>query len=66
MENCSRIKDENGKLVQGEDGVQKIWNIDIQEQVESTCVALTGFGEVTTSEESQWEELRLDEIEQAQ
>ena len=53
VEICSRIKDENGKLAQGEDEVRKIWkehfedlyNIDTQEQV-----ALMAFGEVTTSE----------------
>ena len=41
MESCSRIKDGNGRLVQGEDEVRWIWkeyfedlyNIDIHEQV---------------------------------
>ena len=61
MENCSRIKDGNGKLAQEEDELQRIWkgyfedlyNIDTQEQV-----ALMGFGNVTTSE-NLLEKLRL-------
>ena len=45
--------------------VRKIWkdyfedlyNIDLR--IQSRCVALMGFGEVTNSEESQLEDLRL-------
>ena len=68
MESCSRIKNRNGRLAQREKEVRKIWkeyffldlyNIDTQKEVAVTCVALTGFKEVTTSEESQLEELRL-------
>ena len=63
VESCSKIKDGNGGLAQGEDEVRKVWkeyfedlyNIDTQEQV---AVQLT-FREVTTSEESPFEELRL-------
>ena len=48
VESCNRIKDENGKLAQGEDEVQRIWkeyfedlfNIDTQEQV---TVHMCGF-----------------------
>ena len=51
MENCSRIKDGNQRVVQGEDEVRKIWkeyfedlyNIDTQNRLQSTCVALMGF-----------------------
>ena len=47
-------------MAQGEDEVRKIWkeyfedlyNIDTQERLEFTCVALIEFGDVTTSEES--------------
>ena len=38
---------------------EDVYNIDTQKQVESTRVALMGFEEVTISEESQLEELRL-------
>ena len=66
MESCSRVKDGNGRLAQGKDEVRKIWkeyfedlyNI-LRKKLQSTCVVLMGFGEVTTSEESQLEELRL-------
>ena len=52
----------NKRLTQGEDEVLRIWkeyfedlhNIDTQEHV-----ALMGFGEATSSEENQLEELRL-------
>ena len=48
MESCSRIKDGNGRLGQGEDKVRKIWkeyfedlyNIDTQEEV---AVNMCGF-----------------------
>ena len=51
MESCSRIKDGNGRLAQGEDEVQRIWkgylenlyNIDTQEQV---VVHICGFDEI--------------------
>ena len=66
---CSIIKNRNGKLAQREEEMRKIWkeyifflglyNIDTQEEVAVTCVALTEFIEVTSSEESQLEELRL-------
>ena len=54
VESCSRIKDGNGRLAQGEEEFRIIWkeyfedlyNIDTQEQV-------------TTSEKSQLKELRL-------
>ena len=61
VESCSRIKNGNGRLAQGEyEGFGKsflksfLYNIDTQEEV-----ALMGIREVTTSEESQLEELRL-------
>ena len=58
-ESYRKIKDINWKLAQGEDEVRGIWkeyfedmyNIDTQEQVQSTCVALMRFREETTSEE---------------
>ena len=67
VESCSRVKDENGRLPQGEDGARKIWkeyfedlyNIDLRKRLQSTCVALMAFREVTTLEESRLEELRL-------
>ena len=67
VENCTRMKDGNGRLAQGEDKVRKIWkeyfedvyNIDIRNQLQSTCMALMEFGEVTTSEETQLKKLRL-------
>ena len=68
MESCSRIKDGNERLAQGEEEVRKIWkknfedlyNIYILRKIlQYTCVASMGFGEVTTLEESQLEELRL-------
>ena len=48
VESCSRIKDGNGRLVQGEDEVQRIWkkyfenlyNIDPREQL---AVLMCGF-----------------------
>ena len=48
VESCSRVKDGNGKLAQGEDEVRRIWkkyfenlyNIDAQEQV---AVNMCGF-----------------------
>ena len=48
MESCSRVKDGNRRLVQGEDGARKIWkeyfedlyNIDTQEEV---AVHMCGF-----------------------
>ena len=48
VESCSRIKDENGRLAQGEDEVRRIWkeyfedlyNIYIQEQI---AVHMSGF-----------------------
>ena len=48
MENCSRIKDGNGRLAQGEDEIRKMWkeyfenlyNIDIQEEV---AIQMCGF-----------------------
>ena len=51
VESCSKIKDENGRLAQGEDKVQRIWkeyfedlyNIDSQEQV---AVHMFGFDEI--------------------
>ena len=55
VERCSRIKDRNGRLALGEDKLQRI----LKSKFHSTCVALMAFGEVTTSEKSQLEELRL-------
>ena len=60
VENFNRIKDVNGSLVLEEAEVRRIWkeyyeylyNIDTQEQVEFTYVALMEFGKATTSEES--------------
>ena len=52
MESCIRIKDGSGRLAQSEDEVRRIWKV-------STCVALMRFREVTISEESQLEELKL-------
>ena len=60
VENFNRIKDVNGSLVLEEAEVRRIWkeyyedlyNIDTQEQVEFTSVALMEFGKATTSEES--------------
>ena len=54
-------------MAQGEDEVRRIWkeyledlyNIYTQEQVAVHVLALTGFGDETTSEESQLEELRV-------
>ena len=51
VESCSRIKDENGRLAQGEDKVGRVWkesfedlyNIDTQEQV---AVHIYGFDEI--------------------
>ena len=51
MESCSRIKDVNGRLAQGEDEVQRMWkeyfedlyNIDSQEQV---AVHMCDFEEI--------------------
>ena len=48
VESCSRVKDGNGRLAQGEDGARKIWkeyfedlyNIDTQEEV---AVHMCGF-----------------------
>ena len=68
VEGCSRINDGNGMRAQGENEVRKIWkeyfgdlyNIDTSNRLQSTCVALMGSGEVTTSEESQLEELRVE------
>ena len=56
-----------GWLAQGEDEVRKIlkeycedlYNIDTQEDAAVHILALMEFGEVTTSEESQLEKLRL-------
>ena len=68
VETCSRIKDGNGRLAQGEDEVRRIWkeyfedlyNIYIlRNRWQPTCVTLMGFGVVTTSEESLLKELRL-------
>ena len=67
VKSCSRMRDGNGRLAQGEGEVRRNWreyfedlyNIYTREQVAATCVALMGFGEVITSEESQLEELRL-------
>ena len=61
MESCSRLKDGNWRLAQWEDKARKIWkkyfedlyNIDTQEE------DLMGFGEVTTLEENQLEEVRF-------
>ena len=51
VESCSRVKDENRRLAQGEDKARKIWkeyfedmyNIDIQEDV---AVHMSGFDRV--------------------
>ena len=48
----SRIKDRNSRLAQGEDEV-------LRNKWQSKCVALMGFRELTTLEESKLEELRL-------
>ena len=67
VESCSRIKEGNRKLAQGEDEVQKIWKeyfeicitLILSNRLQSTYVALMGFREVSISKESQLEELRL-------
>ena len=55
MASCSRIKDGNGRLAQGEDGVRKIWKEYFEDQ--STC----GFDRIRrgNTSEIQLEELRL-------
>ena len=68
VESCSRIKDGNESLAQGRTKRERsgrsilkiciIWIL--RNRLQSTCVALIGFGEVTTSEESQLEELRFE------
>ena len=48
MESCSKVKDGNERLAQGEDQGRKIWkeyfedlcNIDTQEEVAVTCMVL--------------------------
>ena len=57
VESCGRIKDGNGRLVQGRDdygrSILKVFIIEImRNRVHSTCLALIGFGEITTSEKS--------------
>ena len=53
LDSCSRKKDGNRMLAQGEDEVRRILKISIiwilRNKLESTCVALIGFGEVTTT-----------------
>ena len=50
MESCSRMKDVNWRLAQGEDEVQKICIILILgDRLQSICVNLMGFREVITS-----------------
>ena len=58
-ENCSRIKDRNRRLAQGEDEVRRIWKEYFEDLLQFTCVTLMGFGEETISDVSQLEELRL-------
>ena len=55
VESCSRVKDGNGRLVQGEDEVRKIWksyfgdlyNIDTREEV---AVHIRGLHEIRRGE----------------
>ena len=67
VEDYNRIKDGNRRLVLEEAEVRRIWkeyfedlyNIVLKKRLQSTCVALMGFGEATTSEESRLGEQRL-------
>ena len=66
VESFSRMKDGNRILALEGDEVRKIWkdyfedlyNIGTQSRLQSTCVTLMVFREVTTSEESQLGELK--------
>ena len=63
VESCSRIKDGNGKVGTRRGcgrSILKICTIQIlKNRLQSICVALMGFRDVTTSEESLLEELML-------
>ena len=60
VENSNRIKDGYERLTLEEPEVRRIWkeyyenlyNIELRNRLQSTCVALTGFGEVTILEEA--------------
>ena len=64
---CSRIKDENRRLLLKEveyegfgRSILRAFIIHIaRNRLQSTCVDLMGFGEATTSEGNRLEELRL-------
>ena len=66
-ESCSRVKDGNGRLAQGEDESRMIWkeyfedlhNIDTQEEVAVHMCGYVWFEEETILEESQLEKLKL-------
>ena len=68
VERCSRIKDGNGRLTQGEDEERKIWkeyfedlyNIDTQKEV---AVHMCGFDEIRRSNYFGGESIRRPEIE---
>ena len=63
VENCSRTKDENGRLAQGEDEVRRIWNYYFEDLYNiDTQVHMCGFDglrKATISEESHSEDLKL-------
>ena len=67
VEICSRIRDGNGKLAQGDEEVRRIWkeyfeylyNIDIQEQVGVHMCCFDGIRRGNAWEESYLEELKL-------
>ena len=67
VESCSRIKDGNMRLAQGEDKVLRIWkeyfeylyNIDTQEQVAVHMCGFDGIREVTILKENLLEKWRL-------
>ena len=61
LENCSRIKDVNGRLALGTNEVKRIWKDYFEDiyviwilksRLQSTCVALMVFRGVTILEES--------------
>ena len=68
MDNCSKIKDGNGRLALGEDEVQRIWkdyfkdlhNIDTKEKV---AVYMCGFNDIQRSEYFRGELIRRTEVE---
>ena len=67
VESCSRIKDGNGRLAQGEDGVRRLWkdyfediyNIDTEEKV---VVQICGFDGVQRGNYSVGEPIRRSDV----